>query len=109
MRDHLTETATAAQRFIEPVRADWHDAWGGKRLQPLSRNTCGRTALFVLKLLQHKGSPTDWKSGVPLRFEPESTSAHSAFVPMAVGKVMHGHKLADPSSTSQPTGSTIFP
>lgn len=65
MQRRLIETATAARLFIEPIWADWHDAWGGERPHPLSRNTCGRSSLFVVKVLQQEGIAAEWKTGVP--------------------------------------------
>jgi hypothetical protein len=65
MRTRLFETATATRLFMEPVWADWHAAWGGERPQPLSRNTCGRTSLFIVHVLRHEGIQATWKTGVP--------------------------------------------
>jgi len=65
LRHALTAAATAARSFIEPVWGDWHDAWGGPRPSPLSRNTCGRSSLFLVKVLAHQGLAAEWKSGTP--------------------------------------------
>ncbi|MFS8371665.1 hypothetical protein [Acetobacter indonesiensis] len=65
MHQTLVELATKARVFIEPLWQEWHVASGIELPKPLSRNTCGRSSLFVVEVLNHAGIAADWKTGVP--------------------------------------------
>ncbi len=41
-----------ARAFLEPVWLEWHAANGGDIPSPLSRTTCGRSSLFLKRILQ---------------------------------------------------------
>lgn len=44
--------ALQARSFLEPVWLDWHTTRGGDIPAPLSRTTCGRSSLFLKRVLQ---------------------------------------------------------
>ncbi len=43
--------ALRARAFLEPVWLEWHTANGGDIPSPLSRSTCGRSSLFLKRIL----------------------------------------------------------
>jgi hypothetical protein len=57
--------ATAARRFIEPIWMGWHRAWGGDPPAVSSQWTCGRTSLFLVRILSTRGFEARWVSGTP--------------------------------------------
>ncbi|MBS7542662.1 lasso peptide biosynthesis protein [Ancylobacter oerskovii] len=63
-RQRLEEIATAVRRFLEEVWPAWHAARGEAPAVP-SRWTCGRSSLFLLRVLDEQGLPGRWVSGTP--------------------------------------------
>ena len=61
----LLEIATAARRFIEPIWLDWHRAWGGDLPAIAAQWTCGRSSLFLIRVLNAQGLDAHWVSGTP--------------------------------------------
>lgn len=61
----LLEVATAARRFIEPIWLEWHRAWGGDLPAIASQWTCGRSSLFLARVLIAQGLDAHWASGAP--------------------------------------------
>jgi hypothetical protein len=57
------------RRFMEPVWLRWHEASArtdGEAIADIpSQFTCGRTSLFVCRVLQRKGYDAAWLNGVP--------------------------------------------
>ncbi len=52
MERRLFLIALQARSFLEPVWLDWHTSRGGDIPTPLSRSTCGRSGLFLKRVLQ---------------------------------------------------------
>nr|WP_276509955.1 lasso peptide biosynthesis protein [Hyphomicrobium sulfonivorans] len=50
---------------MAPVWLEWHQARGGQPPTVASRHTCGRTSLFMVEVLRHRGLPATWMSGTP--------------------------------------------
>jgi hypothetical protein len=65
MIHQLFQFAVSARRFIEPVWTEWHEAGGSSPPSVASRFTCGRTSLFLVKVLQAEGFEAQWQSGTP--------------------------------------------
>jgi hypothetical protein len=65
MIHQLFQIAVSARHFIEPVWDEWHRAQGPDRPSPASAFTCGRTSLFLVKVLQTDGFEAEWQSGTP--------------------------------------------
>ncbi|NUS71045.1 MAG: hypothetical protein HOQ41_22055 [Ensifer adhaerens] len=66
----LFDIATAARRFVEPIWVEWHRAWGGTPPAIPSQWTCGRTSLFLVRVLSAQGFKAHWVSGTP-RTKPD--------------------------------------
>ncbi len=69
----LFEIAIAARRFIEPIWLEWHRHSGADHPAIASQGTCGRTSLFLQRVLSTQGFGANWVSGTPRSapFEPE--------------------------------------
>lgn len=65
MIHQLFQFAVSARRFIEPVWDEWHRAQGSPPPLVASRFTCGRTSLFLVKVLRTDGFEAEWQSGTP--------------------------------------------
>jgi hypothetical protein len=52
MQHRLFLIALQARAFLEPVWLEWHTTRGGDIPTPLSRTTCGRSSLFLKRVLQ---------------------------------------------------------
>lgn len=69
METELARLTVRMRRFMEPVWLRWHQAWqavDGDAIPDVpSRFTCGRTSLFVCRVLQAKGYDAAWVNGVP--------------------------------------------
>ncbi|KQM21217.1 hypothetical protein ASE73_05990 [Sphingomonas sp. Leaf24] len=76
-RRRLFRLASVARRFVAPVWPAWHADWGVP--SPLSRYTCVRSGLFVVRLLAEQGIVGVLRSGVPLADEREPASASFGF------------------------------
>jgi hypothetical protein len=64
MPDSLHAIATAVRAFLEPAWRRWRpDA------EPPSKNTCGRSSLFLERVLRHEGYEAHWTNGVPRHAE----------------------------------------
>jgi hypothetical protein len=50
-------TALQVRAFLEPVWLEWHTAGGNDVPSPLSRSTCGRSSLFLMRVLQSSFPP----------------------------------------------------
>ncbi len=62
----LWAVARAVHAFLEPVWPEWHRAWGGQQPVMPSQWTCGRSSLFLQKVLNEDlAIPAQWVSGVP--------------------------------------------
>ncbi|KSV78886.1 hypothetical protein N182_17975 [Sinorhizobium sp. GL2] len=72
-RTSLLKIATAARHFIEPIWMEWHRHAGADRPTIASQGTCGRTSLFLQRVLSTQGFSADWVCGTPRSgpLEPE--------------------------------------
>lgn len=52
-------TALRVRAFLEPVWLEWHNAQGDDAPAPLSRSTCGRSSLFLKRVLRAGFPPAD--------------------------------------------------
>lgn len=70
-REAILAIATDVRAFLEPVWHDWHSAWGGEPPAIAATNTCGRSSLFLQRVLAEAGFRAEWVSGVP---SPDNSS-----------------------------------
>lgn len=63
--DEIETIARAVRAFLEPVWPEWHAA-AGRIPEPLSRCTCGRSSLFLARVLEEGfGLAALWTNGTP--------------------------------------------
>ncbi|WP_336799455.1 hypothetical protein [Kaistia sp. MMO-174] len=60
MPDSLHAIAASVRTFLEPAWRHWQP--GAK---PPSKNTCGRSSLFLERVLRHEGYEARWTNGIP--------------------------------------------
>lgn len=60
MPDSLHAIATTVRAFLEPVWRRWQPG-----VEPASKNTCGRSSLFLERVLRHQGQDARWTNGIP--------------------------------------------
>lgn len=69
--DFLLSVATSVRAFLEPRWPVWHAA-AGSPPTIMSSSTCGRSSLFLQRVLQEDhGVEAIWRNGTP-RFSPDS-------------------------------------
>ncbi|WP_323784271.1 hypothetical protein [Thalassovita sp.] len=61
----LTDLAGRVRRFLEPRWAEWHLHEGSPALRTPSQGTCGRSSLFLCKVLQLNGIAAEFAAGDP--------------------------------------------
>ncbi|MGF6173721.1 hypothetical protein [Ensifer sp. 4252] len=61
----IRNLAVAARQFMEPIWLEWHSAWNGEAPITPAQWTCGRTSLFLVRVLKAEGLETSWASGTP--------------------------------------------
>lgn len=64
----LVAIATAARGFLESVWPRWHAAHGVSP-RPPSTATCGRSSLFLVRVLDELGIAARWTNGTPRHVE----------------------------------------
>lgn len=58
----LSNTATLVRCFLEPIWLQWHEAIGS--IPPItSQGTCGRSSLFLQRVLADHGIASQWITG----------------------------------------------
>ncbi|RDL50109.1 hypothetical protein BLJAPNOD_01226 [Ensifer sp. M14] len=62
--------AMTARRFMEPIWLEWHSARNGGARVTSSQWRCGRTSLFLARVLTVEGFDASWQSGTP-RLSPK--------------------------------------
>lgn len=60
MPDSLLATATTVRAFLEPAWRHWQPG-----AEPPSKNTCGRSSLFLQRVLVDRGYEARWTNGIP--------------------------------------------
>ena len=56
----LHAIAISVRAFLEPSWRQWQPG-----VEPPSKNTCGRSSLFLERVLRHQGYAARWTNGVP--------------------------------------------
>ncbi len=64
-RTSLLKIAAAARRFVEPIWEEWHRHAGADRPAIAAQGTCGRTSLFLQRVLNTQGFGAEWVCGTP--------------------------------------------
>jgi hypothetical protein len=60
MPDSLLALAISVRAFLEPAWRQWQPG-----VDPASKNTCGRSSLFLERVLRQAGHEASWTNGVP--------------------------------------------
>lgn len=62
---HLFRIATNVRVFLETVWPSWHQSKGMSVPAIPSSNTCGRSSLFLTRVLGDLGLASEWANGIP--------------------------------------------
>jgi len=59
---HVERTLKNVRDFLEPVWEQWHFESNSKPICA-SQNTCGRSSLFLKRVLEERGIKAEWQTG----------------------------------------------